>query len=154
MPKTQLTNTIHKCVYLCVKGDRVNVARSSQRLTWGMRLCDKSIISEEEDRRKDDKNACCLRGLWAKVSGEETGKWRNNVRLEQNPVIKRAHWCRVHVWVHACVCVQPCLQGEVEADALAAGLARLSGPNLQRSKRRRRRRRHRETYTERQTVGK
>lgn len=30
-----------------------------------------------------------------------------------------------------CVCLQPCLQGEVEADALAAGLARLSGPNLQ-----------------------
>lgn len=36
-----------------------------------------------------------------------------------------------------CICVRalPCLQGEVEADALAAGLARLSGPNLQRRKR-------------------
>lgn len=30
------------------------------------------------------------------------------------------------------VCLQPCLQGEVEAEPLAAGLARLSGPNLQR----------------------
>lgn len=34
------------------------------------------------------------------------------------------------VCVPACVCAQPCLQGEVEANALAAGLARLSGPNL------------------------
>lgn len=33
--------------------------------------------------------------------------------------------------VRVCVCLQPCLQGEVEADTLAAGLARLSGPNLQ-----------------------
>lgn len=39
------------------------------------------------------------------------------------------------VCLYACVCVQPCLQGEVEADALAAGLARLSGPNLQRGER-------------------
>lgn len=41
----------------------------------------------------------------------------------------------VCVWMR--VCLQPCLQGEVEADALAAGLARLSGPNLQRRKRER-----------------
>lgn len=43
----------------------------------------------------------------------------------------------MRVDVYPCVCVHPCLQGEVEADALAAGLARLSGPNLQRRERER-----------------
>lgn len=39
---------------------------------------------------------------------------------------------RVCVFARLRVCLQPCLQGEVEAEPLAAGLARLSGPNLQR----------------------
>ena len=44
---------------------------------------------------------------------------------------ERCVFFSVRACVHVCVCLQPCLQGEVEAKALAAGLARLSGPNLQ-----------------------
>lgn len=55
-------------------------------------------------------------------------------RCEKTPIgdsrSSQLVYMKVCECLHICVCVQPCLQGEVEAKALAAGLARISGPNL------------------------
>lgn len=49
MPERQLTNRTHVCVYVCVKEDRVNVARSCLGLTRGMRVCEDSIIRHRQN---------------------------------------------------------------------------------------------------------
>lgn len=67
-------------------------------------------------------------------------RYMMHVHMLKNISLRFLMCARVCVGMRVCVCVEPCLQGEVEADALAAGLARLSGSNLQTRARERERR--------------